>query len=263
MRSGTTSVTRYLRPHPEVFMSARKELHFFDFNFDRGIDWYRANFSRAADERAVGEATPNYLFDEEAIPRIRALLPGARLVAILRNPVDRAYSHYWHNRATGVETLEFGDALAAEPDRIAEADPQARARWSYVERGRYLPQLRRACEHFPRSSLHVSLFDDLLEAPTDTYRSICRFLEVNDKVLPPEPGEAANRFVTFRSRALRRLTRRLPKRARTVIGSLNTRGDGSYPPMDRSIRSMLVETFRAENSELGMWLDRDLSGWNA
>src|SRR5437764_7156012 len=105
MRSGTTSLTRYLNAHPDVFVAPGKELHFFDQRFDRGLDWYRDCFERAAGQRAIGEATQSYMYDAEAMTRLAVTVPKARLLAILRNPVDRAWSHYWLNRALALETL--------------------------------------------------------------------------------------------------------------------------------------------------------------
>lgn len=262
MRSGTTSLTRYLRPHPDVFMAPRKELHHFDFNFDEGLDRYREYFAEAGAERAVGEATPNYLYDRDAIPRIADAIPDVKLIAILRNPVDRAYSHYWHNRAVGRETAPFEEALSAEEVRLAPGDPRTRAHWSYVDRGHYVEQLRRVGEFFPRPALVVLLFDDLRDRPGETYRTMCRFLGVADDFGPPELGASVNSFVSFRSRAIRRVARRLPKPARRAVGRLNTKDDPSYPPMEHATRAMLVERFREGNAALAQWLGRDLGAWD-
>jgi hypothetical protein len=261
MRSGTTSLTRYLRSNPQVFMAQPKELHYFDFEFDRGVDWYRRHFDESGGVRAVGEATPNYLYLAEAMPRLAALVPDARLVAILRNPVDRAYSHYWHNRSVGREELSFEDALTAEAERIRSDDPHPRAYWSYVDRGRYVHQLRRIEDLYPRDSLQVLLFEDLLSEPERTYRSMCRFIGADPDHRPPELGEAVNGFVTFRSRTLRSLTQHMPKSARRAVGRLNARSE-SYPPMSAAARERLAEGFRADNAALAGWLGRDLVEWD-
>ncbi len=261
MRSGTTSLTRYLRSHPDVFMAQPKELHFFDFNFDEGEDWYRDHFADATSERAIGEATPNYLYIAEAMSRVAEFLPDARLVAILRNPVDRAYSHYWHNRSVGREQLSFEEALEAEAGRIDSADPHDRAYWSYVDRGRYVHQLRRVQELYPSGALNVMLFDDLTTAPEASYRSLCSFIGVSDEHRPAELGEAVNSFVTFRSRALRSATRRMPRTARRAVGRINAKQD-SYPPMSPATRASLLERLREDNAALASWLHRDLDGWD-
>jgi hypothetical protein len=262
MRSGTTSLTRYLRPHPDVYMADRKELHFFDFDYGLGIERYRENFEGAGDALAVGEATPNYMYDGRAMERIAVSIPGARLVAILRDPVDRAYSHYWHNRSVGRESLGFAEALAAEQKRLSTDDPRARAHWSYVDRGRYHRQLLRVSELFPREALLVLLFDDLKDAPSEVHRTLYRHLGIDDRFSPTQSGITANTFVAFRSKTVRRLTRRLPRSTRRVVGRLNTRSDSSYPPMDPAIRHELKERFQQENALLGAWLRRDLSPWD-
>jgi hypothetical protein len=164
-KSGTTSLYAYLRAHPDVFLAPGKEIHYFDSHLDEGLDWYKAKFAGATTERTIGEATPNYMYFGEGLNRMAEVIPEARLVAILRNPVDRAYSHYWHERVRGREKLEFADAIAAEPARLATGDPQAIQCHSYVDRGRYLPQLQRVCELYPREAILVILFDDLCAAP--------------------------------------------------------------------------------------------------
>jgi hypothetical protein len=124
-RSGTTSLAHSLSQHPEVFVTMQvKELHFFDTNFDRGLDWYRQQFSGAdaAAAKAAGEATPTYMYDETAMSRMAETVPDARLIAILRNPVDRAYSHYWMNRSLDREDLLFPVAIETEAERLAGDD---------------------------------------------------------------------------------------------------------------------------------------------
>src|SRR4051812_42429120 len=96
-KAGTTSLAAYLAEHPDVFMARRKELHFFgrEKEYRRGWEWYCSHFEGAGDARAVGEATPDYMWRERAVERIAQDLPKARIIATLRHPVDRAYSHYW------------------------------------------------------------------------------------------------------------------------------------------------------------------------
>ena len=118
MRSGTTTLARQLGSHPEVFMAAEKEVHFFDLHHDEGVDWYAGRFAGGAREREIGEAT-EYMHDGCPRRRMGAELPDARLIVILRDPVSRAYSHYWLNRAKGMERLGFAEAIAAEPTASA------------------------------------------------------------------------------------------------------------------------------------------------
>jgi hypothetical protein len=257
MRSGTTALARYLGAHPEVFVAPEKEVHYFDRHHDRGLDWYRSRFAGANGERAIGEATQTYMYFPEVIPRIAEVVPDARLIAILRNPVDRAYSHYWMNRSFRVETLSFREAIEADP----EHPPKGAQVFPYVERGRYVVQLQRASERFPRERLHVLLLEDLIREPEDTFRRLCRFLEIDEAFRPPNLGTPINRHTEFRSLKVRAIGRRLPKPLGLVLARLNAR-PVTYPAMDPGLRRELVERFAPDNARLAAWLGRDLSVWD-
>lgn len=158
-RCGTTSLYNYLVDHPGVATAFMKETHFFDLHFSKGLGWYRAHFPLVSTGRRVagpprplvGEATPYYLFYPHAAPRLRAALPDAKLMVLLRNPVDRAYSHYHHEVSMGVETLSFEEALSREesvlPAETARITADGRYRsfahfhGSYLARGIYIDQL--------------------------------------------------------------------------------------------------------------------------
>jgi Sulfotransferase domain len=262
MRSGTTSLTRYLRAHPEVCMAMHKEVHFFDQQFDRGTDWYRSCFRCHHEGHETFEATQNYMYDEASLRRMADVVPAARLVAILRNPVDRAYSHYWLNRARNREPLEFREALKAEPDRLADGSLHDRFLYSYIDRGRYARQLLEVESLYPKDHMHVVLFEDLRDTPAEAFRDVCRFLDIDDSVVPPNLGTTVNPYVTFRSLAVRRLIPRLPGLLGRAVGKVNTRS-ASYPPMDPDVRVELVRRFGDDRVALEAWLGRDLSVWRA
>lgn len=259
-RCGTTSLYRYLDGHAGVFMAATKELHFFDRHFAQGLGWYRAQFESARTDQLAGEATPRYMSDGLAIERLATAVPDARLVAILRNPVDRAYSHYWMERARGREQLSFEDAVAAEE---ARDDPEVLP--AYLGQGRYLRQLQRITDRFPREQLLVLLFDDLCRDAAATFSGLCRFLGVDDRITPPVVGRRVNEFVSFRSLWLRRLTKLVPPSVPVLsrgLGRLNSRSGDAYPPLDPTTRAELVGRFDADNRALAQWLGRDLGIWN-
>ena len=262
-RSGTSSLARYLRAHPEVFLARPKELHFFDREFHRGLDWYRERFAGVDGERVVGEATPSYLYRAEAVERMAAAVPSARLIAMLRDPVARAYSHYWMERMRGRERRSFAEAVDAELHPVAggpgSAGPEGMA---YLDRGRYLGQLQRVCEHYPRSALLVVLFDDVVSAPVESYRSVCRFLSVSDSFVPPLLGTPVNPSVAFRSLGLRRMAKRLPDPARRVVERVNTR-IFRYPALDPALRARAAAFLEDDTAALGDWLGRDLSSWTS
>lgn len=259
MRSGTTSLTRYLDAHPDVFMAKPKEIHFFDLKFDKGLEWYSRHFIAAGASAAVGEATPSYMYLPEAIRRMATRVPDARLIVVLRDPVDRAYSHYWLRRNLGSEQLDFRSAIAEDAERVAMGDP--RRSCPYLDMGRYLRQLQTICEHYPRAALHVVLLDELRDDPAATYASLCQHLGIDRDHRPGVLGKVVNRNVSFRSVALRRAGGRLPKALGRFVGYANTRRSGSYPPMDPRLRAELTEFFEPDNVALAEWLGIDLSGW--
>ena len=260
MRSGTTSLTRYLDAHPDVYIAPQKEIHYFDLNYSRGIDWYREQFSGVGREAAVGDATPSYVYLEEAMARMAETIPGARVIVLLRHPVDRAYSHYWLRRTLGAEKKDFMDAVHDEPRRIALGDP--RRECPYLDMSRYVYQLRRLIRYFPREAVHVVIFEEMKRDPETTYRHVCRFLRVNEEFAPANLGQVVNASVSYRSRRLRQLRHKMPGPVWRVVGRLNTRR-ASYPPLDPELKAELAGKFTEDNSELASWLGRDLSLWDA
>src|SRR5262245_44744848 len=256
MRSGTTSLYKYLQEHPDVFMP-RKEIHFFDRKWERGLAWYHSRFEGHAGQPAIGEATPTYLAEPVALDRMAATIPDARLLAALRDPVDRAYSHYWMEHARRRDPRTFEDAVA---DEIAGRGGPSRS--DYLDRGRYLRQLEAVSERFPRERLCVVLFDDLRDRPGETYADVCRFLGIDDHFVPQRLGERVNRYVSFRSIRTRGMRRQLPsvRRIGRIGGRLNAR-EGAYPPMTPDTRDGLRRYFATEVDRLAEWLGRDLSMW--
>jgi hypothetical protein len=183
-RGGTTSLYRYLCQHPSAREAFRKEVHFFDMNFSRGLGWYRAHFptrlaaaaARARGRRLVtGEASPYYLYHPHAAARIARTLPEIRLIALVRDPVERAHSHYHLNVRQGVEPLSFEEAIEREPERLRgewerlAADENAWSerhyRYGYVDRGLYADRLREWRKHFPADRLLVVCSEELYADP--------------------------------------------------------------------------------------------------
>ncbi len=188
MRSGTTALAAWLRDHPDVFVAPVKEIHYFDRHYAEGPEWYAAHFAGHRDEHAVGEATPNYLYQDVALERLRRDVPDVRLVILLRDPIARAHSHYLHRLSGGHEELSFEEAIEAEPERLAQGDDLDRAHVSYVDRGRYLRQLRHVAELFPADAVSIHLFEDLRDRPQEVFAEVTRFLGVD-----PDRGAGARR----------------------------------------------------------------------
>ncbi|HXK40409.1 MAG TPA: sulfotransferase, partial [Candidatus Paceibacterota bacterium] len=180
-RAGSTTFFGNLAEHPEVRPPMRKEIHYFSVHFDRGINWYRAHFplsSVPAPKWQTFEATPYYLFHPLAPSRIQPVLPDARFIVILRDPVDRAVSHYRLNIARGNEELSFKEAIQSEEQRMpmsledlppGSAEFDSHRLHSYLARGRYVEQLERWFSHFDRTRFHII---DFAELASDLQKSI-------------------------------------------------------------------------------------------
>jgi len=206
-RAGTTSLYRYLVRHPAISRAITKELRYFDLNYQRGERWYRSRFpSAGARARArrrtgmdlvVGEATPDYVFHPHVPGRVKRLIPDVKLIVVLRDPVDRAFSHYWHQVERGYEPLSFDEAIRREDERLAgELERMLqdetylsfpRHHHSYVTRGRYAEQLEWWLALFPREQLAFVDGRALFESTGDASRELQAFLGVPHRDLGPFP----------------------------------------------------------------------------
>lgn len=209
MKAGTTSLYAYLYKHPLVHRARRKEVHYFDNNMERGLLWYRAHFptrwevlradlgARARFGRGTltGEASPYYLFHPHAAARASRVLPGARIIAMLRDPAERAYSHFQHNTRQGIESLSFEDAIKAEDERTSAewarmvADPGYNSvkvqHFSYARRGEYWWQLERWLEEFARDRVLVIRSEPFFAEPRRDYERTLAFLGLPRAGDPP------------------------------------------------------------------------------
>lgn len=239
-RGGTSSLYRYLGAHPDVVASLRKETKYFSTEFHRGELWYRAHFPWHLGSSAAPltfEATPAYLLHPLAAERASRLLPTAKIVAMLRDPVERAFSQYKHNRRLGLEHLTFEEALGAEPERLdgefarIDEDPMYPAlplrRYGYVERGKYAEQLERWLAQF--EAVHVVRSEDFMDDPTTVFRAVLEFIEL----APWEPDSFPN----------------------YSYGEGQPRSPQSMPP---NLRQALQSEFEPWNARLSQLLGRDL-----
>jgi hypothetical protein len=195
-KAGTTALYAYLRWHPQITGPSFKEVSFFDRHYARGERWYRAHLPIRRGG-IVGEASPSYLFHPLAPERVARMLPDARLIALLREPVGRAFSHYQHEVALGRESLSFEEAIARENERM-QGEVQRMLRdpayfsyawwnYTYAARGRYAEQLERWYAAFPREQLLFLLTDDLAADTPGTYARVLEFLGVEQHALESFP----------------------------------------------------------------------------
>jgi hypothetical protein len=286
-KSGTTSLHEYLGQHPDVFMSRPKELHFFPWEnqppdyrgpHDDGagsaiitsVEEYRAHFAAAAGYKARGESTPAYLYFPRAAERIRYYIPDARLIAVLRHPVERAYSHYLMLQRYGWETLTLKEALAAEEGRIRDCWGHT---WHYLRRGFYAAQLAPYLELFRREQLKIYLHEDFLTDSVGLAQDVFRFLEVDD-TFAPDVSRRHNELRLPRHRGLNdylsrpRPSKRLIKRL-IPSGLLRPVSDGirrlnqtqAKPAVPAELRRQLIDLYRDDIIKLQDILQRDLSHW--
>ncbi|GAA4618227.1 sulfotransferase [Actinoallomurus liliacearum] len=223
-KSGTTALHAALARHPDLFMSPVKEPKFFltdgppptrggpgDAQTYREHIWRRADyealFAAAPEGTPRGESTPFYLHDRDAQLRIRALIPDVKLIAVLRDPVERAHSNWTHLWSAGLEPIgNVVDACAAEPERIAAGWA---AFWRYVDLSRYGEQLQHLYKLFPRDQVLVLRYRRIHEEPAATLDRICAFLGVRTGVIDSIPRENVTNHVTDSrvTRALRQALR--------------------------------------------------------
>jgi len=230
-KAGTTALYAYLRDTPGITGPSWKEVSYFDRHYTRGEAWYRGNFPNTLRARGlVGEASPSYLFHPQAPGRVAALVPNARLIALVRNPVDRAFSHYQHEVALGREPLSFENALAAEEERLRDeeermaADPAyfSRAWWNYTyaARGRYAEQLERWLRAFPAEQLLIVPSEDLLDEPERTHARVLEFLGVAPQPLESYPRVFERRYEPMRPETRARLAEQFAEPNRRLYALL-------------------------------------------
>lgn len=288
-KSGTTSLHYYLQQHPEIFMCPRKDTFFFDFDGQAPAysgpgdnEWYQgyavtqpqdyeALFAGISSEKAVGESCAGYLYDPQAPKRIHQHIPHAKLIAVLRDPVERAYSSFLQQVRDGYETVaDFGEALDLEAERIRG---NWRPIWHYRNRGFYGEQLERYLRLFDSSQLRVYLYEDLQGDPAAMLKDIFGFLEVDEGFMP-DVSVRHNVAGIPRSRTLLKLMMTpnslktlvkplLPARIRSSLRAAITEHRTSLrrPPVPPQIRRELIAEHRLDTLRLQDLIQRDLSHW--
>lgn len=199
-RCGTTSLQDLLARHPQVNPPAlRKGIHYFDTDYNRGSKWYRSHFPLAANSSATitGEASPYYLFHPAVPARVREVIPEVKIIALLRDPVERAISHHKHEVRRGFETLPLMEALACEEERLAGelerlmTDPGYNSynhqHFSYVGRGLYAEQIERYLELFGSNNVLILEAERLWSDPDPTANEVFAFLQIEPWHLAEAP----------------------------------------------------------------------------
>lgn len=197
-KGGTTSLYRYLIKHPRIKWASCKEVHFFDRYYTKGMDWYRAQFPEkdGVTDFITGEATPAYIFHPLAAERIRVAFPRVKLILVVRNPIDRAFSQYKMYVRKGLETRSFEQALKQEQKMVKRERAKIIASgnkgywsrehdyFSYASRGMYFDQIKQFMSYFDKSQLLVISSEDLMFKTEETVNVVLRFLGLEEIALP-------------------------------------------------------------------------------
>lgn len=244
-KSGTSSLFAYLTQHPNLSPSLIKEVHYFDHNFYEGNDWYRTHFPSSLyrsfarrvlrREIAIYEASPSYLAHPHVPQRVYDMIPNIKLIALLRNPADRAYSHYHDRLRKNRETLSFEEAIRMDKRILSEYKGQENGdnykldevHYSYLSRGIYVDQLKTWMKVFPQEQFLILKSEDFFADPATTVNRVLKYLG-------------------------------LPSWELRTHKKHNT---GSYPKMSAETRKDLAEYFAPHNERLYEYLGMDL-GWD-
>ena len=280
-KCGTTSLYYYLDQHPDIFMSPVKEPHFFDYDEGEApvfggpsvpppeiasMGEYEALFEGVEDEVAVGEASPTYLYLPGTADRLRRHAPGARVIAVLRDPAERAYSAYLHTVRSGREPLDdFSRALREENGRIRDGWHPL---FHYRSRGFYHGQIERYLRAFGGDRVKVYLYEDLRDEPLRVLRDAFRFLGA-DASFTPNMSTRYNASGVPRNRAVSAVVKRAnaltPTLKKVLPFAVRQRIKGRLfakaPPLGQDDRRELVEGYRGDILKLQGLLGRELSGW--
>ncbi|ADB41348.1 sulfotransferase domain-containing protein [Spirosoma linguale] len=187
-KAGTTSLFHYLAQHPDLAMPIDKEIHYYDVNYQKGINWYKQYFPLRSSASCSGEATPYYLFHPFVAKRIAHDMPGVKLIVCLRDPALRAFSHYQMMKRFGIEWLTFEEAIEQEPVRYQQGlraltiDPLKRSPFhqdfSYLSRGKYARQIRQWLTYFPREQFLFLSSEELARHPAQALTRVYTFLGI-------------------------------------------------------------------------------------
>lgn len=283
-KSGTTSLYRYLAAHPQVCMANPKEPYFFELEYEKGLSFYWSRyFSHYTGETAAGEKRHRNLFLPYVPLRIKYMFPDIKLIAILRNPVDRAFSHWWH-RTFYEENLSFEKAVEQNLERIESgidfSGDEGPGQWAegfddekrtnrhrtYVDSGYYDKQIQRYMDLFPDSQIKFLLLEDLQENPTSVMEDLYRFInidaELGPRVFSPQnmaKAPVADALINLGVKT--RLNRAIPASNRVFLKKLVKRKFSKRPQMSSDMNDFLHDHYRTHIERTGKMIKRDLRHW--
>ncbi len=268
-KAGTTSLFNYLKPHPEVFVPELKEARFFAFKPDdpdylkKGskaypittINQYSALFDTVKDEKAIGEASPNYLTSMHAAEKIHKYIPKVKLIASLRNPIDRVYSLYLMAlRSNGSSKMKIGDFKFS----------------NYLKQSYYYPKLKCYFDLFDKAQIKIILFEDLINNSEATVKEIYVFLNISDTFLPDttaiyNQGGIPKSVILdkfARNKKFKKLLRTyLPTSTISTLRNMKNNNLQKAPKLSSEERAEAIELVKPDIHKTEDLIQRDLSSW--
>lgn len=259
-KAASTWIYECFEDHPDIATHTNDMLHYFDMYRHRDLDWYRDQFDPSP-QQVVGEASPTYMYSAGTVERLADTLPDVDLVFCLRNPVDRAFSQWWHGYSEGMWSYEFDAALEEFPPFQM-----------WIEPGYYARYLERFDEHFDRDQMHIWLFDDLVADNESFIAEVFDTVGVDSSYVPAPVGgtsnEARSATPDMYQDAVRWMRKNVPdevnstirpawESVRWLIEDRSPYEEGMDPEVRAELERMYADDMRALSSRL----DRDLDHW--
>jgi len=260
-KTATTWMHTFLEKHPEIMLPEKKEINFFSFNYDKGWDWYLGHYpDQQQIKSAVGDISPSYFSSELAPSRIAERLPGVKILVILRNPVDRAYSHYCMDLRLGKTSPQIDSEI-----------------FQFIEDGLYYKHLKRYFSVLPDKQFFVALYDELVENSALFIRQIYDFLgvaadfipdDINTRVYAKKPlpryGWVYEKiYRAFRDAQKRRKNPLIPLQGKQwMVNNMHKiLPKTDYPEFTPLIKTEIAKLYHDDIAELSNWLGKDCNHW--
>jgi len=256
-RSGTSWLAKNVMAHPDIYLPAQKELHFFDRHFDKGVAFYENYFIDTLEEQVCGEATPAYLYFEHIPKLIKETVPNVKLIAILRNPVDRAYSHYLNIQARMRSNNK--DAMISFEEKLSNTP-------RLIEEGFYYDMLSRYFELFPASQICILISEEVFSEPKSYLKKVYNYLGVeehyNSHLLEQKVNAASTKL--GQSRFLYFIYRIVMKKLKwySAAKKINKINKTQMPTMKEETRDYLNSIYIEKNKLLENLINRQIKCWN-
>ena len=275
-KAGTTSFHDILVQHPKVGLPHHKETQFFvdDAQYQKGLNYYfNYHFKGIKNDAVLGEVNPQFCYVEEAANRLKDNFERLKVIMIVRNPVDRAFSHYQMTQRRGLEKLSFEEALRKEKDRLIDA--HGHLHFSYADRGMYTDQINRYEELFGQENLMVILFEDFVKSTPEVMKEVCDFIEIpqfdfNFDIQSNQASESRSKWLRdflYRPSLLKKFLGKLlmSQKVRDNVAQKLDKANlksGKKERLDSVTKKNIYEQyFTEEIAKLEKILQKDLSAW--